>query len=392
MSERKPATRLIRSGYVPPEDFGGLNTPVHHASTVTFPNVDALRARDWRRNDAYTYGLHGTPTTFTLEARIAELENGLQCILAPSGLAAIALIDLALLSSGDEVLLPDNVYNPSRDLANTMLRGFGVAARYYDPTAGAAIAQLIRPETRLIWLESPGSITMEVQDVPAMTEAARARGVLTAIDNTWATGFLFDAFAHGVDISMNALTKYPSGGSDVLMGAVVTRDLDLHHRLKLAHMRLGLGVGGDDAWLVLRGLQTLEVRLRRHESNALAVARWLKARPEVREVLHPAFEDCPGHACWRRDFKGSTGLFSIVLQPDIDQTRIDAMVDALQLFRIGFSWGGTHSLAVPYLMSNARTAVPWGHRGGLVRFYVGLEDPGDLIADLGQAFTRLSEK
>lgn len=234
-------------------------------------------------------------------------------------------------------------------------------------------------------LPSPGSITMEVPDIPAMVAAAKAAKVLTAIDNTWSGGLLFRPFDFGIDITMQALTKYPSGGSDVLMGSVTSIDADLHERLKLAHMRLGLGVAPDDCFLVMRGLPSLELRLRQHERGALALATWLKERPEVARVLHPAFEDCPGHTFWKRDFHGAGGLFSVVFAPDIARERVDAMIDALALFRIGFSWGGAASLAVPYLLNRARTAVPWTDRGAFVRFYVGLEDPADLIADIEQA-------
>jgi len=388
MTTQKPSTLLVHSDYVPPSGFGGLPVPIYHASTVTYPNVAAMRARDWRRDDGYTYGLHGTPTTFTLEHRIASMEGGRHTVLAPSGLAAIMLIDLALLKCGDDMLLPDNVYGPSRELGTTLLRDCGISVRYYDPLLGASIGGEILSNTKLIWIEAPGSVTMEVPDIPAIVAAAKARGVLTAIDNTWAGGVLFRPFDHGVNISMHALTKYVSGGSDVLMGAATTVDPLLHERIKLAHMRLGLGIGADDAYLILRGLPTLELRLRHHEKSAMTVAAWLSTRPEIVRMLHPAYPDCPGHSHWKRDFQGSGGLFSVVFRSDLEQSRIDAMVDALKLFRIGFSWGGSHSLVVPYLMQSARSAVPWT-AGSLVRLYIGMEDPSDLIADLDQAFAGL---
>jgi cystathionine beta-lyase len=383
------ATLLVTSDYTPPSDFGGVNTPIHHASTVTFPNVAAMRARDWRRDDAYSYGLQGTPTTYTLAQRIAEIEGGRHSLLVPSGLAAIMLVNLALLKTGDQLLLPDNVYNPSRELADGMLRDFGITTRYYDPLCGAAIANLITPATRLIWIEAPGSVTMEVPDVPAIAGVARAHGVLTAIDNTWAAGLLFRPFDHGIDIAMHALTKYPSGGSDVLMGSVTTRDAGLHERIKLAHVRLGLGVAGDDAYLLLRGLPTMAIRLAQHDHSAMQIAHWLAGRAEVGKVLHPAFPECPGHAFWKRDFTGAASLFSVIFDAAISEPKVDAMINALRLFKIGFSWGGAHSLAVPYRMASARTAVPWGASGILVRFYVGLEDPRDLLDDLQQAFGHL---
>jgi len=388
MRVKKSSTALVHSDYVAPTGFGSLNTAIHHASTVTFANVAAMRARDWRDENSYSYGLHGTPTSLTLQHRIAELEGGKYCMLAPSGLAAIALVNLALLKAGDEVLLPDNVYNPSRELAGSMLRDLGISTRFYDPMIGAGISALIQANTRLIWIEAPGSITMEVPDIPAIVAAAKARNVLTAIDNTWAGGLLFRPFDFGIDISMHALTKYPSGGSDVLMGSVTTVDAALDERIKLTHMRLGLGTGPDDAYLVLRGLTSLELRLRQHERGAMALANWLKGRPEIARVLHPAFPDCPGHASWKRDFHGAGGLFSVIFQPEIGQARIDAMIDALELFRIGFSWGGATSLALPYFLAQARSEVPWTERGGLVRFYVGLEDPDDLIADVAHAFSQ----
>lgn len=390
---RKAATRLVHHDYEAPKNFGGLNVGIHHASTVTFANVAAMRARDWKSDSGYTYGLHGTPTTFTLARRIASLEGGRYCVLVPSGLAAIALVDLALLKSGDRLLLPDNVYNPSRELATTLLSDFGIETHTYDPMDLESLSAAIDSRTRLIWIEAPGSVTMEVPDVPAIAVLAKRYGVLTAIDNTWAAGLLFRPFDHGIDIVMHALTKYPSGGSDVLMGSVTTRDPMLHQRLKAAHMRLGFGIGGDDCYLMLRGLATLELRLKRSGDTGLALAQWLAARPEVAAVLHPAYPDCPGHEFWKRDFAGAAGLFSIVLSGDISEEESDAMIDALRLFRIGYSWGGAHSLAVPYRVAVAggtpRTVGGWPHRGVLVRFYAGMEDAGDLIADLGQAFDRL---
>ena len=391
--KREPATRLVRHDYVAPSPFGGLNAGIHHASTITFPTVAAMRARDWKNDTGYTYGLHGTPTTFTLAHRIADLEGGRHCLLVPSGLAAIALVDLALLKSGDRMLLPENVYNPSRELAGSLLAGLGVETAFYDPMDLDALAAKIDARTTLIWIETPGSVTMEVPDVPAIVALAKRHGVTTAIDNTWAAGVLFRPFDHGVGIVMHALTKYPSGGSDVLMGSVTTVDDDLHQRLKAMHMRLGLGIGGDDAYLVARGLPTMRMRLARSGENGLALARWLSARSEVAAVLHPAFASCPGHAIWQRDFGGAAGLFSVVIDDAIPESRVDAMIDALRMFDIGFSWGGAHSLAVPYRVAvpggTPRDPARWPHGGVLVRFYAGLEDVEDLIEDLEQGFERL---
>ncbi len=382
---------LLHHEYVPPASFGGLNVGIHHASTITFPNVAAMRARDWKNDKGYTYGLHGTPTTFTLARRIATLDGGAHAILVPSGLAAIAMVDFALLRSGDRMFLPHNVYNPSRDLATTVLAGLGIVTDFYDPMDPSALDAAIDARTRLIWIETPGSVTMEVPDVPAIVAIAKKHGVLTAIDNTWAAGLLFRPFDHGVDIVMQALTKYPSGGSDVLMGSVTTVDRALHERIKLVHMRFGFGISGDDSYLMLRGMGTMHLRLAQSGATALALAQWLATRPEVTTVLHPALESCPGHATWKRDFSGASGLFSVVLDPRIDETHSDAMVDALRLFRIGYSWGGVHSLAVPYRMAAAGGPVRpgWTHEGVLVRFYAGLEEPAALIDDLAQAFEHL---
>ncbi len=384
MSNKKSLqTALIHTDYRAPEGFAAFPTAIHHASTVLFKNVAAMRSRNWQEKTAYTYGLHGTPTSFTLEARLAEIEDGKYAMLAPSGLAAIAMVDFAFLKSGDDVLIPDNAYNPNRELGNWLARDFGITTRYYDPLIGAGIAALIQSNTRLIWTEAPGSVTMEVPDIPAICAAAHAHGVLVAIDNTWSAGIGFRAFEHGVDIVMQALTKYQSGGSDVLMGALITRDKDLDHRLGLAHMRLGFGVSMDDAYLVLRGLPTMKLRFDAHDAGARKVAAWLKARPEISKVLHPALADCPGHEIWKRDFRGAGGLFSVLFDARYTEAQTDRFVDALKLFKIGFSWGGSNSLCVPYRVQTMRKN--WSDRGQLVRFNIGLEDPQDLIADIEQA-------
>lgn len=383
MEKKSPQTELIHHDYMPPDGFGAFSVPIHHASTVLFKNVAAMRSRNWQDKSAYTYGLHGTPTTFTLEARLASIEGGTHCLLAPSGLAAIAMINLALLKSGDDMLLPDNAYSPNRELANWLAKDFGISSRFYEPMIGEGIRELIKPATRLIWAEAPGSVSMEVPDIPAICRAAREQGVPVALDNTWSAGIAFDAFAHGADISMQALTKYQSGGSDVLMGAVVTRDEEVHRRIELAHMRLGMGVGADDAYLVLRSLPSLKLRFAAHDAAAREVAAWLSARPEIAKVLHPAFPDCPGHEFWKRDFTGAGGLFSVIFDERYGEAQTDRLVDSLKLFKIGFSWGGAHSLAVPYRMHAMRKQ--WNDKGQLVRFNIGLEDPKDLIGDLEQA-------
>ncbi|CDG82780.1 cystathionine beta-lyase [Janthinobacterium agaricidamnosum] len=383
MTKKSPQTALIHSDYRAPAGFAAFPGAIHHASTVLFKNVAAMRSGDWKDKSGYTYGLHGTPTTFTLEARLAEIEDGKYCLLAPSGLAAIAMVDFALLKSGDDVLLPDNVYSPNRELSRWLEQDFGITARYYDPLIGAGIAALIQPNTRLVWTESPGSVTMEVPDLPAICRAARARGVPVALDNTWSAGLALRAFELGVDIIMQALTKYQSGGSDVLMGAVITRDQALHERLCMAHMRLGFGVGADDAYLVQRGLPTMKLRFDAHDSAARKLALWLQGRPEIAGVLHPALPGCPGHDIWRRDFSGAGGLFSVIFDARFSEQQTDRFVDALRLFKIGYSWGGVNSLVMPYRMRHMRP--DWQEQGVLVRFNVGLEDVNDLIADIEQA-------
>ncbi len=375
------STALIHHPYQPPAGFAAPQPPVHKASTVIFADCAALEARDWRRRDGYTYGLHGTPTTFTLEEHIATLEGGLQCQLVPSGLAAIALVDMALLAPGDEVLLPANVYGPSRELARQELARWGITHRLYDPMDAVALAQMITPATRLLWLEAPGSVTMEFPDLTGLVAAARARGVLTALDNTWGAGIALRGFEHGIDVVMQALTKYPSGGGDVLMGSVVTRDQALHERIKLCHMRLGLGVGANDAELVMRSLASLPLRYAAQDRAGRELAAWMAGLPEVARVLHPALPGSPGHAHWQQACTGAAGLFSVVFQARFGQAQVHAFVDALKLFRIGYSWAGPVSLVVPYDLAGMRS----GASDCLVRFSLGLEAVADLQADIRQA-------
>jgi cystathionine beta-lyase len=386
--KKSPQTALIHTDYKAPEGFAAFPSAIHHASTVLFKDVAAMRSGDWKEKNAYTYGLHGTPTTFTLEARLAEIEDGRYCLLAPSGLAAIAMVDFALLKTGDDVLLPDNVYNPNRELGRWLSADFGITARYYDPLIGAGIAALIQPNTKLVWTEAPGSVSMEVPDLPAICKAAHDKGVLVALDNTWSAGLALRGFDLGVDIIMQALTKYQSGGSDVLMGALITRDPALHERLSMAHMRLGMGVGADDAYLVLRGLPSMKLRFEAHDAAARKLAAWLKTRPEITKVLHPAFPDCPGHETWLRDFSGAGGLFSVLFDARYTEEQTDRFVDSLQLFGIGYSWGGANSLAVPYRIKHMRKE--WQDDGVLVRFNVGLEDVNDLIADIARALDAMA--
>jgi cystathionine beta-lyase len=297
------------------------------------------------------------------------------------------MVDFALLKTGDDVLLPENVYNPNRELGRWLSADFGISARYYDPMIGAGIAELIQPNTKLIWTEAPGSVSMEVPDLPAICAAAHARGVLVALDNTWSAGLALRGFDLGVDIIMQALTKYQSGGSDVLMGAVITRDRTVHDKLAMAHMRLGQGVSADDAYLVMRGLPSMKLRFEAHDAGARRVAAWLKARPEITRVLHPAFEDCPGHATWKRDFSGAGGLFSVIFDERYSEEQVDRFVDSLELFGLGYSWGGANSLVMPYRMTAIRR--DWQGKGLLVRFNIGLEDTDDLIADIARSLEQL---
>ena len=386
------STALVHDDYEPPAGFRAPQPGIFKASTVIFPNVAALRSRDWRRRDGYTYGLHGTPTTFLLEERIARLEGGRHAVLVPSGLAAIALVGQALLSPGDEVLLPDNVYGPSREFARHELARWGVTHRLYDPLDAAGFAALIGPATRLVWLEAPGSVTMEFPDLAGLVAAARSRGVVTALDNTWGAGVALRGFGLGIDIVMQALTKYPSGGGDVLMGSVVTQDAALHERIKLTHMRLGLGVGANDAEAVLRGLPSMPLRYAAQDAVARRLAAWLATQPAVAQVLHPALPGSPGHEHWARHCSAAAGLFSVRFRRDIDAARVHAFCDALRLFKLGYSWAGPVSLVVPYDLNPMRGAAAAADAAAgteLVRFSVGLESADDLQADLAQALASM---
>ncbi len=377
---------LIHSDAEAPEGFQSLATPVYRGSTVLFPEASAA-TDNWNQHEVgYTYGLYGTPTTLELAAKICELEKGFRTIITPGGQAAISLIHLALLKAGDHLLLPESIYGPNRMFSNNVLRRFGVEVSYYQPTIGAGIAAEFRPNTRLVWCESPGSITMEVQDVPAIADAAHQHGVLVVIDNTWSSGIYLDAFAHGVDITMQALTKYVGGHSDLLLGSITVRDPKLFQRLGETHHGIGSAASPDDCSLALRGMKTLAVRLKAVEASALALAQWLSQRPEVELVLHPALPSCPGHQFWKRDFTGSSGLFSFVFRQNINKQQVLAFIDALEFFEIGYSWGGVTSLAMTYdLQSPKRPA--YGSR--LVRLYTGLEDVDDLKADVEQALEKI---
>jgi cystathionine beta-lyase len=389
------STQLIHHPYTAPETFEAVQPGVFKASTVFFPNVHALRTQEWKDKSGYTYGLHGTPTTFTLEERIATLEGGRFCVLAPSGLSALSLVDMAFLSAGDEVLLPDNAYGPGKAFAEGELARWGITHRFYDPMDPADLAAHITPATRLVWLEAPGSITLEFPDMPALVaviraaNAGRQRPIVSALDNTWGAGVAFNAFDLGIDVSMQALTKYPSGGADVLMGSVVTREPALHEALLLCHMRLGLGVSANDTELVLRGLPTVALRYAAQDSATRELAKWMQEQPGVAVVLHPALPGSPGHAAWARDASAAACLFSAVFDERFSQAQIDAFCDSLQRFKLGWSWAGPISLCAPYNVRSIRTR-PWPHRGALVRFAIGLEAVDDLKADLQAALRALN--
>jgi len=397
MKKKPPSsTALIAHPYRPPAGFGSVQQAVHKASTVLFADTAALRARTWKEKIGYTYGLHGTPTTFVLEERIATLEGGLQTLLTPSGLAAITLVDAGLLGSGDELLMPDNAYGPGKELARNELARWGIAHRFYDPLDPEALRAALSPATRLVWLEAPGSVTMEFPDLPALLRVARERpGVVVALDNTWGAGLAFDAFALGdegeplgVDVSIQALTKYPSGGADLLMGSVTTRDDALHQRLKATHMRMGWGVGANDAEAVLRALPSLPLRYAAQDRAGRELAAWWRQRPEVVAVLHPAIPGSPGHAQWAALCSQAAGLFTIVFDARFAGAQVDAFIDALRLFKIGYSWAGPVSLAVPYDPAVLRRK-PAASAGVPVRFSIGLEAVEDLIADCAQALAAL---
>jgi len=380
-------SKLVSARPKAPEGFQSLVTPVHRGSTTLFKNAATVRDT-WRHTEAaYTYGLYGTPTTLELAARIAELEGGDHTFLVPGGQAALALVNLALTRPGDHILLPDAIYGPHRQMGENLLREFGIEVEFYDPLIGEKIVALLRSNTRLIWCESPCSVTMEVQDLPGIARAAAGRGIKIAIDNTYAAGVLFDAFAHGADVCVQALTKYIGGHSDLLMGSVTVKDAICYERIGSFHQLLGMAVSPDDCSLALRGLQTLAVRLERLEKSCLEIAKWLAARPEIATVLHPALPGSPGHEIWRRDFKGSASVFSVAFHKRFSDNEVLAFVDALQLFEIGYSWGGVTSLAVPYL-AVTRTAVP--NQPKLIRLNIGLEATRDLLADLEQALASLT--
>lgn len=385
MPKRKLWTELVQPEINPQSAFRSLASPVERGSTVVFRDMQSVRRRNWRDAEQYAYGLYGTPTTRRLERKLALLEGGEFCILLPSGLAAISLVLLGLLKSGERVLMPHNAYEPASDLTRFFQERFHIELAWYDPMLPEQIA--FTANTRLLWAETPGSVSMEVCDLPALSKQAQAHKVPVVVDATWGAALSMSVFDLGGDISIQALTKYQSGGSDVLMGSIVTRDRDLHQRLLNAHMHLGFGVSPEDCNMILRSLPHYKLRYEAQDASARKIAQWLKRQPAIAQVLHPALADAPGHAIWQRDFSGAASLFSVIFRPQHSQTDIDGFIDRLQLFRIGFSWGGSCSLVMAYDMKKSRQH--WPHEGQLVRFYVGLEDSDDLIEDLEQAFTTL---
>ena len=375
-------TKLLNPTPMARTDYRSLATPVYRGSTVVFDDQSAV-TDDWEQSkNGYSYGLYGTPTTLELAARIADLEGAHHSFIVPGGQAAIALVYLAYCKTGSHALVPYSAYGPNRAMAEGLLKGFGVEVEPYDPLIGAGISTLIKPNTTLIWCESPGSVTMEVQDVPAIVSAAQARGVAVALDNTYAAGVLFDAFAHNVDVSIQALTKYVGGHSDLLLGSVSVRNEAGYATLGTIYQQLGLAVSPDDCSLALRGLQTLAVRLDQLESSTLMVARWLAEQDNIDTVLHPALPSCPGHAHWLRDFTGSASVFSVLFKDGASAQQVVTFLEALTIFKLGLSWGGVTSLAVVYPALD-RPGKNYG--GRLVRFNIGLENPDDLITDLKNA-------
>lgn len=380
-------THLVHGGRDPKAQQGMVNPPVYHASTVLFPTVDALRKAAATPFERVYYGRYGTPVHFALEAAVAELEGAHGAVTTCSGLAAISVALMSLAESGAHFLVVDNVYGPTRQLCDGLLARLGVETTYFDPLIGAGIAELIQPNTRAIFLEAPGSLSLEMPDVPAISAAAHAHDCLVLLDNTWATPLFFRAFDHGVDISIHAATKYIVGHADAMLG-IVCCNADTYMNVRKMAVQLGYCAGPDDVYLGLRGLRTLSVRLRQHQATTLALCEWLREQPQVERVLYPALPDDPGYAIWQRDFTGASGLFSVVLKP-VTETALAAMLDGLQLFGMGFSWGGYESLVLPTNPGNYRSVTQWDSPGPTLRIHAGLEDARDLIVDLAAGFERL---
>jgi len=384
----KRDTRIVHAGSHPDKQFGAVNPPVYHVSTVTYPSVAALREAGKTPFDGMRYGRFGTPTSFALEEAVCTLEGGYRSISTASGLAAITGTLAALLKSGDHALMVDSCYHPTRRFCDELLKRYGIETTFYDPLIGSGIAALIRPETRLVFVESPGSLTFEVQDIPAIAQAAHARGALVAMDNTWATPLFFRPFDKGVDVSIQAATKFIVGHSDAMLGVITCATEEIWHAIKSSVALSGVCAGSEEAYLGLRGLRTLGARLKQHQESGLKLARWLRAHPKVARVLHPALPEDPGYALWKRDFSGACGLFGFELGP-CPAEQVDAFLDALEHFSLGYSWGGFESLIIPTSTGIVRTATEWHTAGPMLRIHTGLEDPDDLIADLQCALDSL---
>ncbi len=387
--KHRPATEVTKAGRDPRSQMGVVNPPVYHASTVIFETLAELESRTAAPFDGLYYGRNGTPTTFALEEAVARLDGGYRAVACASGLAAIGAALVAFLRTGDHLLMADSAYSPTRKYCEIVLKGFGVETTYYDPLTGAGIAELMRPNTKVVFTESPGSLTFEVQDIPAIAAAAHDHDAVLILDNSWATSLYFQPFDHGVDVSIQAGTKYLVGHSDAMMGLIVTTE-PFFKRVRTAAAILGAVPGPDDCYLALRGLRTLAVRLARHQETALELARWCQGRGEISRILHPAFADCPGHDIWQRDFTGASGLFSVILDRHYPKEALARMLDHMELFKMGYSWGGFESLILPADPSFFRTASPWQAEGTLIRLHAGLEDVRDLIADLEAGLARLS--
>ncbi|MGE0742605.1 MAG: cystathionine beta-lyase [Hyphomonadaceae bacterium] len=381
---RRLDTRIALAGRDPARHDGAVNPSIQRATTLIIPDVDDLYDTPKK-----TYALEGMAIHDALKDALIAIEGGAGATLAPSGLSACTLALMTVARGGGEVLVTDSVYGPTRRFCDTVLQRLGVRTRYFDPRTGAGIADLLTDATAAVFLESPGSLTFEIQDVAAISAAARAKGAAVILDNTWSAGVYFKPFEHGVDLSVQALTKYQAGHADAFMGAVISATPDYAKRVQMAYKQLGLGASPDDAYLVLRGMRTMLVRLERQSASALTIARWLEARPEVVRAVHPALASHPDHALWRRDFHGASGLFGVVLRP-VPAPALKTMLESLRVFSMGFSWGGYESLIVPCDDNIKRTAAPWSAEGPLLRLSIGLEHPDDLIADLEQAFSRLS--
>ena len=389
----KDDTKMVHSGRNPEQNFGIVNPPIYHASTILYPTLDAFKSR--AEGDAkyrkVRYGAYGTPTTYTLADTIADLEGGQGGVVTSSGLAAATFAITAFVTQGDHILMVDSVYGPTRNFCDTVLTGFGIETTYYDPLIGDKIGDLIRPNTRVVFTESPGSLTFEMQDIPAISAEAHKNDAVVLMDNTWGTPLFFKPFEHGVDVSIQAGTKYIAGHSDLVIGIITARTESLFRKVKDATMSFGDIAGPDDCYQTLRGLRSMGARLRQQQVSGLKVARWMQERSEVKRMMYPPLPDDPGHAIWKRDFTGACSLFGVVLNT-VSEKAVARMLDDYRFFKIGASWGGYESLVIPADPTKARTAVPWTEKGYVLRYHVGLEHTDDLIADLKDGFDRLTLK